>query len=279
MIEVERPILKKLARGKLHAAVRLDPTLAELFHENTKLTPLSARAYGATITQIASSKVLMTMMSQPYKRYTLMDRVALPAAAPDNELERLIAARRSVRAYSGEPIGCEELGRLLLYTYGRTDPRRNVRAVASGGGLYPLEVYAFALRVDGLPPGLYHYDAENHQLDTVYRGDRLEELKECIWFEDIDVAAAAVLFVVTAVFQRNTLKYQDRGYRMVLMEAGEVGHGMSLVAGALGLGLCLVGGFHDDALSRLLEVDGQNEAPLLPAVLGRMKPQPDSGGA
>jgi len=278
MIEVERPILKKLARGKLQVGLRLDPTLAELYHENTKLTPLSARAYGAWITQIASSKMLGALMSKPYKLYTLMDQVELPATPPASQLEEMIEVRRSVRRYSGEAIGREELARLLFYAYGRTDRRGHFRAVASGGGLYPLEVYAFALRVEGLETGLYHYDAEHHRLDAVRRGERSAEIEECIWFEDIEIAQAAVLFVITAVFQRNTLKYQDRGYRMILMEAGEVAQNLSLVASTLGLGCCLVGGFHDDALSRLLEVDGRDEAPLLPAVVGRPAPQTEGSG-
>jgi hypothetical protein len=37
----------------------------------------------------------------------------------------------------------------------------------------------------------------------------------------------------------------------------------------MGLGACLVGGFHDDTVSRLLEIDGRDEAPLLPVVVGR----------
>jgi SagB-type dehydrogenase family enzyme len=269
MIEVERRILKKFGGPNLRAALRLDPTLAELYHENTKLTPLSSRAYGAWISQIGRSKVITSLMAKPYKVYSLMDREPLGPALPDNEVERAIAARRSVRSYTGEAVSRQELSRLLQFSYGRTDPRRHYRAVASGGALYPLEVYAFALRVDGLEQGLYHYGAEHHELDVVRRCDRLEELKEAIWFEDIDIDQAAVLLLITSVFQRSTLKYKDRGYRMILMEAGEVAQNLALVAGAMGLGACLVGGFHDDTVSRLLEIDGRDEAPLLPVVVGR----------
>jgi nitroreductase len=45
---------------------------------------------------------------------------------------------------------------------------------------------------------------------------------------------------------------------------------MILEATALGLGSCLVGGFHDDTVSQLLEIDGVNEAPLLPVVVGKI---------
>jgi len=54
------------------------------------------------------------------------------------------------------------------------------------------------------------------------------------------------------------------------MEAGEVAQNMTLEANALGLGVCLVGGFHDNNLSKILEIDGSYEAPLLPIVVGRI---------
>jgi nitroreductase len=56
---------------------------------------------------------------------------------------------------------------------------------------------------------------------------------------------------------------------MVLLEAGAAAHGLSLTATSLGLGDCSVGGFLDDRLSELLRIDGREEAPLLPLVVGR----------
>lgn len=269
MIEIERRAMKKFSGGGFRGAVRLEASLSEMFHENTKLTPLSSRAYGAWISQIARSKVLTKLMSQAYKVYSLMDQVPLASPTPRGQLESLIAARRSVRNYTGESVSQEELGRMLFFSYGITDARRGWRAVASGGGLYPLEIYAVALNVEGLERGIYHYNIERHCLDVVSREDRLGDLKECIWFEDILVDDAAVVFVVTAAFERSTLKYQDRGYRMVLMEAGEVAQNITLTAAGMELDVCLVGGFHDDNLSRLLEIDGFYEAPLVPIVVGR----------
>lgn len=270
MIEIERQALKKFADKGFRGAVKMQASLSELFHENTKLTPLSSRAYGAWISQIGHSKMLMSLMAKAFKTYTLMDQVPLPSEPPRSELETLIAARRSTRNYSGESLSQAELGSLLFYSYGITDKRRNWRAVASGGGLFPLEIYIVPINVEDLESGIYHYNVEHNCLDVVSRGDRLAEIKECIWFEDIHLDDAAALFIVTAVFERTTLKYQDRGYRMVLMEAGEVAQNMTLIANSQNLGVCLVGGFHDDIVSRILEIDGSYEAPLLPIVVGRM---------
>jgi len=273
MIEIERQVMKKFSGRGFRGPMQTEASLSEIFHENTKLTPISSRAYGAWIGSIARSKMLTTLMSQAFKIYTLMDQVSLPPTSPQQQLENLIVNRRSIRHYAGTNMSQEELARLLYYSYGITDKRRNFRAVASGGGLYPLEIYAAALKVDDVEQGIYHYNIEHNCLDVISRGDRLAELKESIWFEDIEIDDAAALFVVTSIFERSTLKYQDRGYRMILMEAGEVAQNMTLVANSLNLGVCLVGGFNDNNLSKILEIDGSHEAPLLPIVVGRIRPE------
>lgn len=276
MLPLAPAVEKKIARRDSLSSLRFHSELFEVFHENTKLGRLSGRAYGAHVSRFLASKALCRLTEQPYKVYSLGDRVELDPVPAASDLERTIAARRSQRRFSGEPIGREELSRLLFYSYGRTDAGGRFRAVASGGGLYPLEIYVVPHRVEGLEPWLYHYDVEHHRLDVVAREDRWPAARECVWMQDMkDPDQAAALILVTAVFERSTLKYLDRGYRLVLMEAGEVGHAMLLMATSLGLGAYALGGFLDDELSALLDVDGIDEAPLLPIVVGR----PGAGGA
>jgi SagB-type dehydrogenase family enzyme len=271
MLKVEQPVLKKIAGAGIYGALQLKSTLSEIFHENTKLSPLSARAYTQSVAQLGKSAMVKLLMANPFKVYSLMDFAELEPAGEPNELEKIIAARRSVRSYSGEAVTQQELSRLLLNTYGRIGQKRNCRPVASGGALYPLEMYVVPLNVEGLERGwVYHYNADRHALDIVRREDRWEEFRHLVWLADMeDVEKISMVVVVTAIFARCTMKYQDRGYRLVLIEAGEVGHNLALLASSLGLGSCLLGGFLDDGLSKLLDIDGVDEAPLLPIVIGR----------
>lgn len=268
-MKIERQALAKFAGQNLQAPLRLDATLSELYHENTKLGPLSSKAYGQWIGQIGRSSTMVKLMRQPYKVYSLMDQVELPAPQAGSGVERAIAERRSQRMFTGESMSREELSRLLFFTYGRTEGEGYFRAVPSGGALYPLEIYVAALRVDDLEPGIYHYAPEHHLLDVIERRPRLAELEHAIWFDPIQVDEAAAIVIISAIFQRTTLKYQDRGYRMVLLEAGAAAQNLLLVSTALGLGGCLVGGFHDDTVSAILGLDGSDEAPLVPVALGR----------
>ena len=68
-------------------------------------------------------------------------------------------------------------------------------------------------------------------------------------------------------------KYGERGYRVLLLDAGHVAQNILLVATALGIGACTVAGFHDDALAHELGVDAQEEPVLYTLTLGH----PSSG--
>lgn len=274
MIEVERRTLKKFSPRSLFAPVRLKATLSQIFHENTKLGRWTGRAYATAIESFLRSREVRDLLTRAYKVYTLMDREELPAVEPRGPLEETMVARRSIRRYTGEPITREELARLLFLTYGRTVPGGIWRPVASGGALYPLELYVLALEVEGLPKGIYHYDVENHGLDAVERRDCSEIVRDQLFGTGLDMDKAAAVVIFTAVFRRNTAKYLDRGYRLILMEAGAAAHNLSLLATSMGLGHCQLGGFLDDVLSETLGLDGIEEAPLLPVVLGR-RPAPE----
>jgi SagB-type dehydrogenase family enzyme len=126
-----------------------------------------------------------------------------------------------------------------------------------------------AWRVEGLEPAVYHYDPPCHRLDVVARGDFRPSLSRCLWFDGIDADGAALVLVITAFFVRSTIKYRERGYRMILLEAGEVAQNLSLLATAMGLGTCALGGFLDNEISSLLGADGFAEAALLPIIVGR----------
>lgn len=270
----DRPVVQKLAQNSVKLGLRPKSSLQrrsplyEVFHENTKFGRLSGRVYAAWAAAFMRTRPDRTQL-QGGKIYTLMNRRALPEVDAHTDLERTIEARRSIREFGDPPIRLEELARLLFFSYGRTDRRGPFRAVPSSGGLYPLELYVIALRIDGLEPGVYHYSAETNHLDVVRSGDYQAAVRDIVYVKGIDVEHASAAIVITAAFQRNTVKYLDRGYRMILMEAGEAAQNFCLVATSMDLGVCLLGGFDDDRLSELIEIDGVEEAPLLTAVAGR----------
>ncbi|MFW9964039.1 MAG: SagB/ThcOx family dehydrogenase, partial [Candidatus Sifarchaeia archaeon] len=105
-----------------------------------------------------------------YKKYLNVKKIALPPPVVQGGpgLWEVLRTRRSIRAYSQDPLRFEQLSQILWATQGITASIGNykLRTAPSAGALYPIETYLLINRVDGLDVGLYHYDVETHQLDV-----------------------------------------------------------------------------------------------------------------
>ena len=209
---------------------------------------------------------------QAARTKTYPDAARIPLPDPSGwqalSLEQAIAARRSVRDYTAQPLTLDDLSRLLHAAQGITEPRRGFRAAPSAGALYPIELYPVVHDVAGLEPGLYHYAVQEHALERVQAGDLHSAVMQAGLGQSV-LGQAAVCFVLSAIFQRTRFKYRERAYRYVLLEAGHVGQNLCLAATGLGLGACTDGAFDDDDLNELLGLDGQEEAALYIIAVGK----------
>ncbi len=147
-----------------------------------------------------------------------------------------------------------------------------LRTAPSAGALYPLEIYAFVRRVDGIAPGVYHYipgDAVNkHSLEMVKEGDHTEQLCGVTLGQDC-VKNASVHFMITTVVSRVGDKYGERGERYTWIEVGHAAQNLCLEAESLGCGSVVVGAFYDDKVKALIECD---EEPAYLICVGKKKP-------
>jgi SagB-type dehydrogenase family enzyme len=180
-----------------------------------------------------------------------------PRAESDVSVEEAIADRRSRREYGDNPLELRELGQLCWAAQGETD-RRGHRAAPSAGALYPLELYVVVGTpgVVDLDPGVYRYRPASHDLTRERSGDLQSELRDAAVDQD-HVGAAAVDVVVTAVDERTTGKYGERGSaRYVPMEAGHAGENLYLQAESLGLSTVAVGAFDDGRVRDIVGAPG-----------------------
>jgi SagB-type dehydrogenase family enzyme len=201
------------------------------------------------------------------------DAVALPETEASPLLE-LIAKRQSCREFGPEPIRLGELASLLDAGYGLTGLRQWAnghrtlgRPVPSAGGLYPLELYVVCNRVQGVVPGIHHFNAREHTLEPMSPSCTIAEIiPELMHQQFLEPASAFCL--LTAVLPRTLRKYGARGYRYVLLEAGHVAQNMCLCATEIGLATLCVGGFIDHRLTRRLLLDSSCETALYGVAIG-----------
>ncbi|MEW6007099.1 MAG: SagB/ThcOx family dehydrogenase [bacterium] len=176
--------------------------------------------------------------------------------------------RRSIREYKNEPISLSEISQLLWATQGVTD-KRGFRTAPSAGALYPLEVYVVVGLAKELGPGVYKYIPQAHRLIRISKIDRRKELCSVAlsqsWVKD-----APCVFVVSAIYERTTGKYGERGIRYVHIEAGHAVQNLHLQAITLGLGSVSIGAFYDEEVKGVIGMENM-EQPLYIVPVGRPK--------
>jgi SagB-type dehydrogenase family enzyme len=218
------------------------------------------------------------------KTYPDATQVPLPRPVPfAARLDETLAQRRSRRNYCDTPLDLNQLSALLHFGAGvtATVPAYGfeclpLRTFPTHGGLQSPELYLSVRAVAGLAAGIYHYEPRAHSLELLHDGDFGERLREFA-FGEKHVAQAAVVLLLTGVYDRLRWKYGERAYRFLCMDVGFVSENLCLVSEGLGLGACPVSGFAQDAAEKLLGVDGKRELTVLMLTVGALdRPTPRS---
>lgn len=196
------------------------------------------------------------------------DKIKLPEPKYSGvmSVEEALMKRRSVRVYKEGPVMLAELSQLLWAAQGMTY-QRGLRTAPSAGALYPLEVYVVAGNVAGLPPGLYKYGREKHELLSLAKGDRRNDLCNAALGQS-SIRKAALVLVLSGVYERTTAKYGKRGIGYVHMEAGHAAQNVYLQTVPLQLGTVVIGAFQDEEVKRLLKMRDR-ESPLYIMPVGK----------
>ena len=181
-------------------------------------------------------------------------------------VEKVLRSRRSVREFSKDPLELSQIAQLAWATQGITGAEAH-RTAPSAGALYALELYIVAANVNGLPAGIYRYEPPIHEVSSVIESDTRRELSRAA-LEQASISQAAAIFALSAVYERISTKYGERGIRYAHMEAGHAAQNLLLQAVALGLGAVLVGAFDDAKVKRVLGLS-KNEAPLYLIPVGK----------
>ncbi|MGH7276971.1 MAG: SagB/ThcOx family dehydrogenase [Candidatus Rokuibacteriota bacterium] len=238
--------------------------VARRYHDRTAHSPQSVHTSGHTLA--------WDIKPFPFKVYT-----ELPAQTLPREIDpAAVDALRAIGARPAAPaarLGLETLATLLYSSAGVTKKRSYpgggevlFRAAPSTGALYQTEVYVAAGEIEGLAPGLYHFCPGDFALRRLRSGDVRDALARAA--ADGTLARRAATVVLTAIYWRNTWKYQARGYRHLFWDSGTMLANLLAVAGGVGLSPRLLTGFVDADVNRLLGLDADREAALELVSLG-----------
>jgi SagB-type dehydrogenase family enzyme len=234
-----------------------DSSLARRYHERTRHSPRSVRAGG--------HRLDWNIAPLPFKIYPELPATPLPRDFPAASTDTLAAV--SGAPASSSPLDLERLAALLFLSAGVTrivkypsGAATHFRAAASTGALYQTEVYVVAGTVTGLDPGVYHFSPGDFTLRRLREGDFRGAV--ALAAADEALALPPAIVVISAIYWRNTWKYEARAYRHLFWDSGTLLANLLAGATALGLEARVVTGFVDDDVNVLLGLDAGTEGAL-----------------
>lgn len=221
----------------------------------------------------------------PFKSYPGRPRVALRDGRRDGSamsLERALETRRTVREFAATPVPFADFAGVIRATWGRTGwvdagplGRLLARSSPSAGARHPIECYVAAWNVEGLRPGLYHYNVRGDFLELLRRGDLRAEAVVMAAAQGW-IRKAGFLCVMTAVARRLFWKYSsDEAYRLFFLDAGHLAQTFALAATARGLGPFTTAAMRESRIEGILGLDGVSEFPVYLCGAGIPAARPD----
>ena len=206
------------------------------------------------------------------QRADAMARTELRVPALEGEFFNALVRRRTTRAFDAHtPLPLHMLETVLFSVFaahGLKEFAAGISAIRrtspSGGALHPIEAYPLVRHVDGLAPGLYHYESGSHVL-ALLEGISCEDVGLLIdeftagqtYFADVHAAIVHV-----ARFDRNMWKYRRhrKAYKAVLMDSAHLSQTLYLTAAHLGLGAFYTAAINDADAGARLRLHPQREA-------------------
>lgn len=231
-----------------------------------------------------------------YKTYLGVQRFPLPAGT---DLSRAPASQVLLgRDGPGEEDTgwtFASLATLLRMSYGLLDRRLRInwnqdadvrvlypealwgRAAASGGGMYPLEIYWVTAGDGPLAPGVYHYSTAHHAFERLATGRFTDQVRQAC----PSAGASDGYLLVTVRFWKNSFKYNSFCYHVVTQDCGALLGCWEMVARGMGRALRSSLWFDERPLDALLGLDTEQETVLavVPVPASAPGPADDSGAA
>lgn len=219
-----------------------------------------------------------------YKVYPGTQSLSLSRLAP--EIDRPL----------GYALGCpsrerradfdlSSLGSMLWHSYGLSGRRAAVhrnddvpampwydravwsRGTASGGGLYPIEIYLVTDGEQGLVPGIYSWNSARHSLSRLATGNYLGRIQDSL---GPHATGAGSYLLLTIKFWQNAFKYNSFSPHVTAMDIGTVLATWELWCRNQGLPLQANLWFDEPELNDLLGIDGfaESTVAVVPVSMG-----------
>lgn len=249
-------------------------SFTERYHESTKYNPYSIDKLG---------QAHWEEQPVPFRQLNENHAIGLNSFLPflGKNIDGAAAELNNAPSASQWP-SMHNLAWLLQFTVGITGVAQSesgpvyFRANPSAGGLYPVDLF-FALRDwDGLPDGLYHFHPLICAAVPLLPGNLWPDFMQIFCARKV-VESSNLIFLFTADLRRSEWRYRERSYRRILLDTGCAVANSIHHAQVQNVATRLLGGFRDNALQDLLQLQTEHEFPLLGLAISPHLQDPPQG--
>jgi SagB-type dehydrogenase family enzyme len=192
-------------------------------------------------------------LSKLSKEYFSVPKIALQ----DNE-----SLPKLNRNEFGE-VTLDILAKLLLYSFGfNKESEENKigkakRWAPTGGNLGSTNAYFVNKSVEGIVPGTYYYQADDHSLAVLSTSEPIERFEQMISGNSDENETVGYL-VLTGNFSKVRQKYYDFAYRIINLDAGVALTQLRVAAESLNMRIN-IHGFKNDEIEEWVDIESPNE--------------------
>jgi oxazoline/thiazoline dehydrogenase len=265
------------------AAAQAQWTVPDLWLHSRSRGPQLVAGYGGTYPMAARFPALPAAAAPAGGPEIAL---TVPAAIRDLPLSKALEQRRSTREHDdAAPLTVDQLSELLYRTtrirgtFIANDGQEAAdRPYPSGGAGHELEIYPLVTACDGVPAGLWHYRAAEHRLERIAEpGPILSRMVEDTRQSSLMAGAPQLVLVIAARFGRVMWKYDTIGYSLVLKHVGVYMQTVYLVATAMGLAVCGIGGGDATDFAAVTGLDFYAQGSVGEMILGSRPEVPGDG--
>jgi len=207
------------------------------------------------------------------RRKDVLQRLSMTTPELTGPFFDVLLARRTTRSFEMEcALPKRVLETVLFAVFGtqgivREDGMTAIKRTSpSAGALHPIEAYVLALNVEGVEPGIYHYETAEHllaQLEVIDIADA-RQLASVFTAGQSYLAQAHALIIHVARFERSFAKYSRhrKAYKTICMDSAHLSQTLYLTATHVGAGAFYTAAINDADISRRLGLRHLCEAPI-----------------
>lgn len=227
--------------------------LYKLYHIKSSLNKTNFHVLQSGIRQVMHNSNYNNSVNK--NPYNIVNGERILLKLPDNyektnySLYETILKRESYRQFKNEFIDEDTLSVLLKLSCGMSDVYNSKQTIykhfvyPSAGAINSLRIIVIIRKVHNIKNGIYLYDAENHCLIRIENQDIVNNIS--IPFDYV-VNSSFSIHIYGSMLCKG-LKYNERAYRLLNIEAGHIIQNVYLLATAKNLGVVSSGGILDEA--------------------------------